>query len=272
MGQFGGVPTDALDHVAFLSRSENRVLVMEALAVAPRTQRELRDRTGVPRTTLSRTLGALEDRGWITRVDGGRYELTTSGTHAVAVFRPALDGMAALCRLGALTAWLPTDELDIGLHHFREVRVRRPSANQPAEAGLYLASRLEEAQRFDALTFIAPPRPVAEVLWERTRSGALTVRTVFAAGLVEYLRVNPDGPVHWPALLDAGATVHRYDGRLPCNLFVVDDHVLFAQDRADVGDAGTVVESRNPTVRAWALDLVARYRDDAERLGPEAFG
>lgn len=272
MGQFGGVSSDALDHVAFLSRSENRVLVLEALAVAPQTQRDLRDRTGVPRTTLSRTLGALEDRGWVTRGDDGRYELTTSGTLAVETFRPALDGMTALSGLGPLVEWLPTDELDIGLHHFREATVRRPSANQPAEAGLYLAALLEEADRFEALTFIAPPRPVGEVLWDRTRSGALTARAVFADSLVEYLRANPDGPVPWGAFVEAGGTVSRYDGRLPCNLFVVDDHVLFAQDRADVGDAGTVVECRDSTVRAWALELVERYREDAELLGPQAFG
>jgi len=48
------VPTDAIEDVAYLVRSTNRVRILDALADDPRTRRALTEATGASRTTLDR--------------------------------------------------------------------------------------------------------------------------------------------------------------------------------------------------------------------------
>ena len=48
--------------------------------------------------------------------------------------------------------------------------------------------------------------------------------------LVACIRDNLDGPPPWQEYVETAVRVRLYDGRLPCNLFVVDESVLFVQD------------------------------------------
>lgn len=271
MGDPGAVPADALEHVAYLSRSENRVRVLEALAAEPHTRRELQERTEASRTTLGRILTELDERGWAERTADGDYAVTPRGAHVVREFGPFLAAMEVICEFGETVAWLPTDELDVSLRQFGDATVRRPESNAPTEAGRHLADALRGASTFRALTFIAPPQAVGAAIRDAALGGDLTAEHVFAGSLVDYIRDNPEGPPPWRDYIEAGARIYRYDGRLPCNLFVVDGAVLFLKNRSGHGRVGTAIESRNGTVRSRALELFERYRDDAERVPAEAF-
>ena len=55
----------ALDDIDFLTRSEHRVTVLEALMDEPREYGELKDLTGVSRVTLNRLLAQFEEKKWI---------------------------------------------------------------------------------------------------------------------------------------------------------------------------------------------------------------
>lgn len=271
MSDPGAVPADALEHVAYLSRSENRVRILEALASGPLTRRELQERTGASRTTLGRILTELEERGWAERTADGDYAVTPRGTHVASEFAPLLEVMEVICELGETVAWLPTEELDIGLRYFRDATVRRPAPNAPTEAGRHLTDALRGASTFRAFTFIAPPRAVGAAIRDAALDGDLTAEHVFAGSLVDFIRDNPEGPPPWREYVESGARIYRYDGRLPCNLFVVDGTVLFMKNLSGKGEVGTAIESRNRTVRSRALDLFETYRDDAERIDAEVF-
>lgn len=259
---------DALEDIAYLSRSENRVQILEALATGAYARRDLAEETETSRTTLGRILGEFEERGWAERTTDGTYAATRRGEHVAAEFRPLATALETIRGLGEAVACLPAEELSIGLHHFSDATVRRPSPNEPLEPGRYLVELLADASTMYTLTFVAPPSPVGKAMADGVSSGRLTAEHVLAGGLVEHLRDQPEGPPPWREYVEAGANVYRYEGHIPCNLFVVDERVLVFSDRPDVPQA---IESDDDAVRAWALDLVEGYRDDAERVEAEAF-
>ena len=57
----------ALDDIAFLANSDNRVAVFERLVDGSRHRDELTDQVDASRVTIARILRELEAREWITR-------------------------------------------------------------------------------------------------------------------------------------------------------------------------------------------------------------
>jgi len=56
-----------LDDIEFLARSDHRVTALDALATRPQSRTDLRELTGVSRSTVGRTLREFEARRWIRR-------------------------------------------------------------------------------------------------------------------------------------------------------------------------------------------------------------
>jgi predicted transcriptional regulator len=261
----------ALEDIAYLSRSANRVGVLDALATGAHTRRELMTATDVSRTTLGRILNELAERGWAERTTDGDYVATPTGEHVVREFLPSVEAMNAIRSLDGAVAWLPTEELSIGLHHFGDATVRRSDPNAPVEPGRRLAELLRDASTFATLTYFSPPLAVGRAMREGVVHGELSAEHVLAGGLVGYLRERPDDPPGWREYVDAGARVYRYDGHIPCNLFVVDETVFVPNDRADTKHPGVAIETENETVRSWAHGLIETYRADAQRVDAETF-
>lgn len=268
MTETGSISSGALEDIAYLSRSENRVRILHALTTNAYPRRELEEVTETSRTTLGRILSELEERGWAERTVDGTYVATPRGEHLIAEFTPLVRSMETIRALGDAVAQIPTDELSIGLHHFSDATVIRTAPNEPLEPARPLAHLLRDATTFETLTFLAPPLAVGNAMYDGVQDGRLTVKHVFAGGLVEYLRDQPDGPPPWHDYLQSGAEIYRYDGHIPCNLFIVDDRILLLNDRPD---GKTFVESENETVHEWAKELIETYRNDAERVDAEMF-
>lgn len=263
----------ALADVVYLSRSENRVRLLETLADGPRTRRELMASTGISRTTLGRILNEFAEREWAERTTDGEYAATRTGEHVVASFAPLVEAMATVRSLGEATEWLPMSVHDVGIDAFLDARVHRPDPNAPLSFARELVDRIEDAETFRTLTYLAPPRnDVAEVMHERIRTGALRTEFVLAGGLTEHLADDSERRARWNDSLEAGAVAYRYDGYIPSNLFVVDESVLVVNTDAESGPPGAFVESDDARVLEWADDLIASHREASERLDAEAFG
>jgi predicted transcriptional regulator len=266
------LPEAAFEDVAYLSRSPNRVRILETLAEGAHTRRELMDATGVSRTTLGRILNELAERGWAERTTDGGYVATRTGEHAVASFLPLIDAMATVRSLDEAAAWLPGSVHDVGLDAFRDATVHRPDQNTPMSFARELVDRIDRAREVRTLTYLAPPEhAVAEVLHERIRDVNVTSEFVLAGGLAEQLAADPDRRVRWRDSIEAGAVVYSYDGYISCNLFVIDGTVLVVNTKPENGSPGAFLESDHPRSLEWAEDLVASYRADAERLDVGAF-
>ena len=262
----------ALEDAAYLSRSANRVRLLRALAAGPTTRRALVEETSVSRTTLGRILNELEERGWAERRADGRYAATPTGDHVLRAFLPAVEGLETVRSLGDAVAWLPESVHEVGLAAFRDATVHRPAPNEPLSFARELVARVETAERIRILTYLAPPtHTFAETMHERIRDGGLESEFLLAGGLVSHLLEDPERRRRWHESIAAGAVVYRYDGRIPCNLFVFDRVVIVPNTDPEKGQTGTFVESEDPRVYEWATDLLERHREEAERVGPGAF-
>lgn len=266
------IPVAALEDIAYLSRSANRVQILDLLGVGPYTRRELGEVTGIARTTIGRITDEFEERGWAERATGGDYVATSVGERVIAEFIPLVRAMDAIRRLGDDVAWLPIDEPPIGLDQFDDATVQVSDRNDLVETLDYFTGKLRGVSEFYALTHLAPPVSFAQALHTDLHAGRLSVTCVLTAGCISYLRDHPDRRDRWGDCIDAGARVYRYRGDLPCSVFIFDETVLlrYGGDSQLQPDC-VFVESDNEAVRSWAHDLIDSRQEDATRIDVETF-
>lgn len=262
---------DPLEDIAYLSRSGNRLQILDLLATKPHTSRELRALTDASRSTLRRILAELEERGWVERTTDGHVVATPKGEHVITAFTPLVASMQAIQELDDAVAWLPREEHSISLQHFSDALVRRSTSTSPMSAVDYLADRLPEGSTFRCLTHVAPPVEVSKAMLADVSSGRLTAEYVLTEELVEYLGNKANRRTRWQQYIENGAHVSRYTGHIPCNLWVVDETVFVGNSHPEVDQACELIESTDEAVRSWAHDLIESYRTDADHLGAEAF-
>lgn len=269
MGDPGTVRSEAVEDLAYLFRSRNRIQLLQRLAERSTSRRALGEVTGASRTTLGRILAEFEDRGWVERTTDGDFVATTTGKHVAGEVAPPVDSMVAIRQLGEAVTVLPTDEESIGLSHFSDATVIRPAPNAPPEVGGSHVDLLMDADQVYTLTYIGPPRRVREVAYERVADGQLGATHVLAGGLAEYLRGGEERARHWRKYLEAGARAYEYAGHVPCHLFVADETVHIGKPETD--PSGLFVETTDEVVRDWAVDLIETYRAEAEPLQVDSF-
>lgn len=184
------VPDGALEDIAYLSRSDNRLVVLTALTEGPHTRRELEEVTGVSRAIIGRIVNEFEEWDWAERTIDGDYAATPTGHHMATQFTPFVESIKAVRRFGEAVEWLPTDELSIGLHHFSDAVVKRPENNDPMEIIDYFTDLIRYAPEIRVLTHLAPPEPFAKSMRDGFNTDRLNGTFVLTGELVEYLRTR----------------------------------------------------------------------------------
>lgn len=268
-GVLDDVPADALEELAYLARSANRLRIMAALDAGAFGRRDLVEETEVAPATVGRIVNELEERGWAERRSDGTYTTTATGSLVVSEFAPLVDAMDTIRTLGEEAAWIPIDELSVGIEAFGDATVVRSRPNAPLESVDYLADAVRGASEFRALTSVAAPPPVGSAIEDGVLDGRLDSAAVLGGGLLGFLRDEPERGPDWQRLIEAGHEIYRYDGPVPCHLFVVDDSVLFMDD--EPGGGGGFVVSEDASVLAAATGLFERYREDAESVDAGVF-
>ncbi|OYR41327.1 hypothetical protein DJ82_06020 [Halorubrum sp. Ib24] len=260
-------PEGALEDIAYLSRSKSRVTILAALAARPCTRRELEDATGIPRTTLDRTVNEFEERGWVVRTPDGNYGATPIGDRVAAESKNFVGAIRAIRTLGDAVAWLP-DGLAIGLRHFAEATVRRPEPNAMNAPTTFATKLMREATEFACLVNTLPSVGFEDAMVNGVLDGRLTTTHVITDGELAVLREDADRVSRWQTYVEAGANLYCYTGRIPCNLLVIDNTVLILDRQPEAVEG---IESTNSVVRSWAQELISEHREDAERLDATAF-
>lgn len=267
------LPITALEDIAYLSRSANRVVILDGLTEGQYSRGTLANQTGVSRTTLDRIVNELEERGWAKRTNEGNYSATAHGRLLMRGFRPFLESVEALHRLDDALTWLPADQLDIGLEHFSDAVVRRPESGDPVEVTDYFNELLSNTSEFRVLSHLAPPEPLGETLVERVTTGRMTMEGVITDELFRYLGSTPERVTRWRRLIESGNDLRRHEGPIPCNLWIFDEMVLIKKSGPEPIDEsyGVPIVSENDTVRAWAHDLIDEWMNEASRMDVTAF-
>lgn len=261
-------PDDVLDEMAYLSRSDTRTRVLDCLAGAAHTPREIAELTDIPRSTLRRTLTELVERGWAERTLDGEYALTPPGERVAATTERYLGALRAIHTLGDAVGWLPTDELTVDIRHFADATVRRPQPNAVSSPSTFATELLREATEFACLVNIAPSLGFERAMIDGVVEGRLRTSHVITDAELAVLREDPERASRWREYVAAGADLYCYDGRIPCNLLVIDETVLVLDREPDTVEG---IECTDAAVRSWATGLIDEYRENAKRLDPAAF-
>lgn len=272
-GNLDAVPADALEDIAYLARSANRLRLLDVLTSGSYRRGELHELTGIAKTTIGRIINEFEERTWVERTSDGEYTVTPTGEQVAVEFIPLIEAMAAIRKLGDMVAWIQAPEQSIGLHQFSDATVRRPTPTDPMAPTAYYTEGLRDADEFYCLVAVAPPVAFEIAMRDEVVERELTVEHVIADSEFRYICDHPDRIPRWREYVEAGANVYRYDGEVPCNFVILDETVYIAKSQSEYGgEPYTLIESENDVVRSWAHDVVETYRADSTRLDADAFG
>lgn len=265
-GDSGLESGDALEDLAYLARSRNRVRILDLLATEGLTRGELADQTSIASTTIGRILNELADREWVERTDEGRYTATPVGRQIIAEFMPVVDAMSVIQTLGDTVAWFQATDQPLELQHLTDSTVRRPVRADPMAPTNALMDDLRSANEFYCLVGVAPPENFEQVMRDGTVERGMHVEHVITDSEFNYLLDHPDRLKRWRDYIEAGAKVYCHKGSVPCNLLIFDETLYIGKTQSEYGEPYTVIESTNSSVLKWAHRVIEDYRVESRKL------
>lgn len=262
---------DAFEAISFLTRSENRVEVLECLAGGPYTERELVAETGVSDVTVKRVLEDFAERGWVAETDEG-YRRTRIGDMLAEDYARLHDSMDLACRLGPVREHLPIEAMDFDFRLLCEGLVSDPETFDSLRAVDRWKQLIRRSDRVvgtgnasDATTLVAEPFRDAVV------EGDLTFEVVVSEAYYERARARPEMRELLRELLQHGAEMClASETTFPAALALFDEIATIA-GYDDAGNIAVGIESRADPVREWVRDTYEGYRDGATPLSVEDF-
>lgn len=266
-GTSPGHPESPLADAEFLTRAEHRIPLLAALSAEPRSRRELEDLASVSRTTVGRTLRAMERRRWVRRA-GDRYEATPLGAFVSSSAETFVARLETGRELRDVWDLLPMEEAGFDLQAWADAEVTVAEANAPyAPVNRYVAL-LEESDR---LRFVGFDIGLLEACMDDLRRlvlDGMRAEVVDPPGHAQY--VLTAYPEFSEELLATGnVSVRVNDDVPPYGLGIVDDRVFVCGYHPDDGTARVLVDTESPSVREWAEEAFESYRRDARPL-PDA--
>lgn len=261
---------EAFDGINFLTRSENRVEVLNTLSTGRYTKPGLVEVTDMSETTVERTLEAFQERNWI-RITEGRYELTRVGELIAEDYLRLADSMDLALRLGPALEVLPIKEMEFDLRHLTDARIAHPEEFDPLET---LDSRADMVREADRILGIAPANYAVELVikpfYEAVLEHGLELRTVVTTGYVETVRTQPELRRMLREQLDAGAEIYvaPEETTITTAIALYDDLATIT-GFDETGTPRISIESSAAPVREWVRETFDRYRSEATRLRPE---
>lgn len=179
---------DALDELAFLSASPNRLRLLDALADGASTPDELGETLSLPRSTLQRNLSSLTDRGYV-RYDpaSNRYESTVAGELARDALDGALDKVSTAVDLSPFLDELPID-LPVDAAALTDCDVIMASSESPFDPVAAIKRHVSDAGSVRG--FFPTVNPIYVEAMQRYEPGAVRVEAIAPPQAYEALMEN----------------------------------------------------------------------------------
>jgi len=257
----------ALDDVAFLANSENRVAVFELLVEAPRSRNKINEQVDASRVTIARILDELEAREWIRR-SGQEYRATPLGTWVYDEFSGLVAEIAAEQRLRGPLQHFPSDLLTFDVRCLRDAEILCPDGSDATA----IVRRIVEFHRSgDRIRGVA--RTVAPVFIENQREltvqGDTSLELVITPDILDTIRDHPPSMRRFRDMVEAETTSWFVHEDIPISVGIVDGAVgINLTDEDGVLKGGLLTD--DDTVHSWAVDLFESCREQARPVDPDA--
>lgn len=249
---------DAVEGIEFLARSTNRVRILETLSERQgATRGELRDELRASRTTVSRNLDALSERGLVRQID--REYALTPGTDAVLErFLELASTVATVDRLRPFLDHVDRDAFDVDLSHLEDAEVRTANPGDPlAMVNAHVSAIKRSTNVLLATPFLGLHG--AEAAHEAIVQGDAQHELVAAPDAVDTFEESPDYRPYAEDLQEAeNFELHRATADVPFYVGVLDDTVQVGVDEA--GEPRALLETTDPSVRDWARAKIDSFR------------
>jgi predicted transcriptional regulator len=256
--------TEPLDDIAFLSRSINRVTVLEELSSYPQTRAGLEASTDVSKVTIGRILDDFLDRGWIVKT-GDTYWTTPIGEVIATDFSQLRSTVETAQKLRSIAPYLSEIQFDVRCLDDATITVSDPSDPMaPFERPIDLLRGAERARFLSRM--ISPV--VLEVVHEAVVKGALTVEAVLSESVLERIESDQEITTWTRDILDS-PRAHAYlsEETTPFEAAMIDDVVaILVTDDDDI--VRGFIETTDTTVQQWFDAEFEPHRESARPLYP----
>jgi predicted transcriptional regulator len=257
----------ALDDIAFLANSENRVAVFEILVEAPRSRNKINEQVDASRVTIARILDELEAREWITR-SGQEYRVTPLGTWVYDEFIGLVDEIEAEQRLRGPLQHFPSDLLTFDVRCLRDAEIVCPGGSDATAVVRRIVEFHRSGDRIRGVT-----RTVAPVFVENQREltvrGDTSLELVITPDTLDIIREHRPTARRFRDMVESENTRWFVYEDVPISVGIVNGTVgINLTDEDGVLKGGLLTDDE--TVRAWAVDLFEGCREQARPVDPDA--
>lgn len=254
----------AFDDIEFLTRSINRVKVLEVLATGSSSRAALQEKAGLTRPTLNRILTELVSREWVER-RGSDYHATAVGAYLVAEFSTFAERFESVLDVAEIFPYLPEEVAALGVERFLDASVTMATVADPLRP---VREAVEGIEDWDLLVMLSPTM-TKEALEASSRAVQNGQRfdAVFTRDVVETVRANPALRSSMNEFLSSDAvTCCVVDEKAPCILWY--NHGEAGLGLSDVSGAPkALVRTSDAAVFGWVQTTIASYRERATPLG-----
>lgn len=257
---------DVVAEVAFLSRSANRVKILECLRErGPIDKRDLAEECDVVRTTLQRNLDGLASEDLIQQCGVGTYELTAVGEEVARGLLELVETTETARRLAPLLKWLPTDAFDLEVRRLSDAELIVSESSDPYAPVNRHVEALRTAETFRGAMSVVGKHGL-ETAYDRVLSGTADHELVIEEGAAETLTNDPAYENLVDDMLATGnCRVFVHEGELPYYLGLTEECVQIGVED-DESMPRALVESESDAVRTWAEETYAAFKEEASAL------
>ncbi|PSQ02829.1 winged helix-turn-helix domain-containing protein [Halobacteriales archaeon QS_5_70_17] len=266
---------EGVEAIAFLAGSETRVRLLEELAGStdsdsdPEAEAEglsrgdLRERLDAARTTITRNLEALIDRGWVRETEG-RYVATPAGRLVAGALANARAAVGTADRLTPFLRWFPADEPEPPVEALRGARVVTGESGDPyAPVNTIVNCIRRSGGGRVLLPFLG--LHAFEACHERVVEDGTTHEVVVTPAVAETLRTGDYAGLFADLRACDRFAAYVYDGEIPYYLGLIDEREVEIGVDED-GTPRALLRSEAPEVREWAEAVYERYRAPARPI------
>lgn len=262
----------SLEDITFLTRSEHRIEVLDAVSDESRTRHELRELTGASRVTVNRILEDLEDRGWLAQ-QNGRYEATAKGAFVAEEVTGLTSNLAVSKKLDDALQWIPTEAFDFDLALLRDAEIfRKSNWGDHTETIRRITNLVSQTSRIRG-TAVGFSHEVVDAIREAITENDISFDVVVEESTLEMIRKDTGLQNQFQEILQSeNASMALCSGPGPFHMVMIfDQTVMVCGKPTGGGPRPGWVRTDNDTVRTWAVGYVESARDDSTRITSDTF-